>query len=65
MDDNFIDVNYVFRIALKNNSDSHFYVDVKIEGDENNHYCGNYYIFLKNGKGETLVCNLHSLNLKN
>lgn len=55
-------MNYVFRIAMKNKTDNNYFVDLKVEGNED-HFCGKFNVILKNEKKENLICNLHSLNL--
>lgn len=64
-DEEIFEANYVFRIALKNKSDNHFLVEVKVDGKEENHFTGTFTVFVKNSKKDIIVCNLSSKNLQN
>lgn len=57
-----IETAYVFRIALKNKSDDHFLVEIKVDGDEESHFTGIFSTFVKNTKKDVIICNLHSKN---
>lgn len=60
-----IEANYVFRVAIQNDTRDNFLVDLMVKGRENSHFCGRFNIIVKGEKKEYVVCNLHSLNLEN
>jgi hypothetical protein len=58
------EANFVFRIALKNKTGNNFFVELRVEGNEKNHFTGKFETVLKNQKEEVVVCNLHSRNVE-